>query len=399
MISVDLIYFNAGGGHRAAALALEQAMQGGRWQVRLVNLFDILDPKGVFSSTLGVQPEDFYNKLLASGMTLGMSQELKLLQKAIRLSHKAMVRKMHRYWLDSQPDMVVSVIPNFNRALCESLTLARPQTPYVTVITDMADYPPKFWVEPDQPQHVVCGTSHAVQQALQLGCTPERIHQSSGMILSPRFYNVAAIDRATERGKHGFDASQAVGLVMFGGYGAGVMKRIAASLSDTPLILICGKNALLAEALRAMPSRAVHVVVEFTNDMAYWMQLADFFIGKPGPASLSEAVHMGLPVIVTRNVWTMPQERWNTEWVRNHGLGVVHRSFRSVRLAVREIVSQLPTWQNNVRQIRNRAIFEVPQLLAQIAARSDDVVDDVRQLPESAWLNTCAANDQGATQS
>jgi 1,2-diacylglycerol 3-beta-galactosyltransferase len=203
------------------------------------------------------------------------------------------------------------------------------------------------------------------------------------MILSPRFYDIAAIDRATERRKHGFDESQAVGLVMFGGYGAGVMKRIAASLTETPLILICGKNTLLAETLRAMPSRAVHVVVEFTNDMAYWMQLADFFIGKPGPASLSEAVHMGLPVIVTRNVWTMPQERWNTEWVRNHGLGVVHRSFRSVRLAVQEIVSQLPTWQNNVRQIRNRAIFEVPQLLAQIATRSDEVADEVRQLPES----------------
>jgi UDP-N-acetylglucosamine:LPS N-acetylglucosamine transferase len=382
MICVDLIYFNAGGGHRAAALALQQAMQGGHWQVRLINLVEILDPKGVFFKTLGLQPEDFYNKMLASGMTLGMSQELKLLQKAIRLSHKAMVRKMHAHWLASQPDMVVSVIPNFNRALCESLKLARPQTPYVTVITDMADYPPNFWIEPDQAQHVVCGTAHAVQQALQAGCAPERVHRSSGMILSPRFYDVAPIDRVAERRKHGFDAHRAVGLVMFGGYGAGVMKRIAASLSDTPLILICGRNAVLAEALRAMPSRAVHVVVEFTNEMAYWMQLADFFIGKPGPASLSEAVHMGLPVIITRNVWTMPQERWNTEWVRSHGLGVVHRSFRSVHLAVQDIVSQLPTWQSKVRQVRNRAIFEVPQLLAHIANRTHDVTNAAPKMPE-----------------
>jgi 1,2-diacylglycerol 3-beta-galactosyltransferase len=366
MTRVDLVYFNAGGGHRAAAQALQQVMQGERWQVRLINLFDILDPNSVFFNTLGLQPEDFYNKLLANGMTLGMSQELKLLQKAIRLSHNALVRKMHQHWQGSQPDMVVSVIPNFNRALCESLKMARPQTPYVTVITDMADHPPNFWVAPDQPQHVVCGTAHAVQQALLAGCAPERVHRTSGMILSPRFYDIAPIDRAAERRKHGFDAHQAVGLVMFGGYGAGVMKRIAAALSDTPLILICGKNALLAEALRGMPSRAVHVVVEFTNDMAYWMQLADFFIGKPGPASLSEAVHMGLPVIITRNVWTMPQERWNTEWVRHHGLGVVHRNFRSVRLAVQEVVSQLPAWQSRVRQIRNRAIFEVPQLLANI---------------------------------
>ncbi len=366
MNRVDLIYFNAGGGHRAAAQALQQAMQGGPWQVRLVNLFSILDPNSVFFNTLGVHPEDFYNKLLARGITLGMSQELKLLQRAIRLGQKALVSRMHRYWLDSQPDLVVSVIPNFNRALCESLKLARPQTPYVTVITDMADYPPNFWVEPDQPQHVVCGTAHAVQQALLAGCAPERIHPTSGMILSPRFYDIAPMDRMAERRKHGFDQRQVVGLVMFGGYGARVMKRIAVSLSDTPLILICGRNAALAETLRTMPSRAVHVVVEFTDDMAYWMQLADFFIGKPGPASLSEAVHMGLPVIITRNAWTMPQERWNTEWVRSNRLGVTLRSFCNVRSAVDKVVDDLPSWKNNVSKVQNRAVFEVPQLLANL---------------------------------
>ena len=105
-------------------------------------------------------------------------------------------------------------------------------------------------------------------------------------------------------------------------------------------------------------------MVEFTDDVAYWMQLADFFIGKPGPASVSEAVHMGLPVIIARNAWTLPQERWNTEWVSTHGLGVVVRSFTRVQTAVDEIVGQLPKWQANVRKIQNRAVFEVPEILA-----------------------------------
>lgn len=34
-----------------------------------------------------------------------------------------------------------------------------------------------------------------------------------------------------------------------------------------------------------------------TPDIAQVMQLGDDFEGKPGPGSLSEAVHMGLPVI------------------------------------------------------------------------------------------------------
>jgi 1,2-diacylglycerol 3-beta-galactosyltransferase len=108
------------------------------------------------------------------------------------------------------------------------------------------------------------------------------------------------------------------------------------------------------------------VVVGYTPDVARWMSLADFFIGKPGPGSLSEAVQMGLPVIVTRNAWTMPQERWNTEWVRRHDLGVVLRSFAAVAGGVEEVVRRLPELQANVQKVPSRALFEVPLVLAHV---------------------------------
>lgn len=370
MKTIDLIYFNAGGGHRAAALALEQAMQGRPWRVRLVNLFEMLDPGRAFSKYTGVSPEDLYNKRLATGFTVGLAQELKLLQGMIKLGHKALVKKLQAHWAQAGPDLVVSLIPNFNRALCESLAAACPGVPYVTVLTDMADHPPHFWIEPDQPQHLICGTAHAVEQALASGCAAERVHRVSGMILRPSFYALPNMDRDAERRAHGLDPQQAVGLVLFGGMGSKAMIRIAASVPDTPLILMCGKNAALARALRALPAqRAPRVVVEFTQDVAYWMRLADFFIGKPGPGSLSEAVQMGLPVIVTRNAWTLPQERWNADWVESHGLGVVQRSFRQVDTAVQDIVAQLPQWQSRVRQVRNRAVFEVVDRLEDLLSR------------------------------
>ncbi|MGO9721629.1 MAG: hypothetical protein ACLPOA_13855, partial [Methylocella sp.] len=85
---IDLVYFNAGGGHRAAAVALETVIreQGRPWQVRLVNLMEILDPKDVFRKTTGMNPEDLYNSRLARGWNIGLAQELKLLQALIRLS-------------------------------------------------------------------------------------------------------------------------------------------------------------------------------------------------------------------------------------------------------------------------------------------------------------------------
>jgi UDP-N-acetylglucosamine:LPS N-acetylglucosamine transferase len=57
----------------------------------------------------------------------------------------------------------------------------------------------------------------------------------------------------------------------------------------------------------------MHHVVGFRPEVKRWMSLADYFIGKPGPGSLSEAVHMRLPVVTIRNAWTMPQERYNTD--------------------------------------------------------------------------------------
>ena len=56
---VDLIYFNAGGGHRAAAQALEQVISSQQrpWTVRLVNLMDVLDPGGArWGSTRSAPP-------------------------------------------------------------------------------------------------------------------------------------------------------------------------------------------------------------------------------------------------------------------------------------------------------------------------------------------------------
>lgn len=368
---IDLVWFNAGGGHRAAAQALADAIQaqGLPWRVRRINLTEVLDPQHRFERLTGLQPEDLYNKRLASGFTLGLAQELKLLQAAIRLAHPALVQRLARHWRDSAPDLVVSLIPNFNRALHDSLAMARPGVPFVTVLTDMADHPPSFWIEPTTAQHLVCGTAHAAAQALAAGCAAARVHCSAGMLLRPDFHAPPAMDRRAERLRLGLDAHTPTGLVLFGGAGSSIMKRIAQRLPDTPLILLCGRNAALAQELRALPAAAPRVVLEFTPEVARWMRLADFFIGKPGPGCLSEAVQSGLPVIVTRNAWTMPQERWNTEWVRQQGVGVVLRSFAQIGPAVHDVCARLPALRAAVRAVENRAHLEVPQILARILAQ------------------------------
>lgn len=379
MTTIDLIYFNAGGGHRASALALESVLreQGRPWRVRLVNLFEVLDPQGKFRQLTGRAPEDLYNQRLAGGWTLGMAQELKLLQGLIRLGHPTLVRRLQQHWLQTEPDMVVSLVPNFNRALHESLTSALPGVPYVTILTDLADHPPRFWIERGQRQHIVCGTPRAVAQARAMGHDDSHIHATSGMIIRPDFYRAPVIDRVQERQRLGLDPNRPTGLVLFGGQGSSAMLGIARKLAaTTQLILICGHNQQLATQLRALPQQAPRLVVGFTADIPHYMQLADFLIGKPGPGSVSEAVQMGLPVLVVDNAWTMPQERYNAHWIRENQLGIVLGSFRSVERGVSQLLEQLDAFRASVRRIHNRALFEIPDLLARILQQADGMAPD-----------------------
>ncbi len=372
MKKIDFLYFDAGGGHRAAATALKAVLeqQNRPWEVRLVHVQEVLHSLDVFRKVTGIPLEDIYNLMLAKGWTLGSAQGLRFMQMVVRMNHRPTFKQLAQHWKDTQPDLVVSVVPNFNRVLFESLRSACPRVPYVTILTDLADYPPHFWVEPNQDQHFICGTTKAVEQVRAQGYSQDRIQQTSGMILRPMFYEPVTVDRDAERRRLGLDPAKPVGLVLFGGQGSKAMLEIAERLSGTQLILICGKNEKLAAQLRKLPSRATHVVEGFTTEIPKYMHLADFFIGKPGPGSISEAVAMGLPVIVERNAWTLPQERYNADWVREQGIGTVVSNFRDISTAVDELLRNLPRFQAAAKSIHNRAIFEIPGMLERILEKT-----------------------------
>jgi UDP-N-acetylglucosamine:LPS N-acetylglucosamine transferase len=290
----------------------------------------------------------------------------------IRLAHPAMVARLRRYWRRTKPDLVVSLIPNFNRAMYEGLRRARPGVPYVTVLTDFADLPPHFWIEPNQAQHLICGTRKAVSQAFAMGYDGGRVHATSGMIVRPDFYRESPVDRRAELAKLNLDPDRPTGIVLFGGHGSRAMQGIARRLADTQLILICGHNVALAARLAAMPARAPRLVLGFTPKIRDLMQLSDFFIGKPGPGCISEAIQQGLPVIVVNNTWTMPQERYNATWVEEHRVGIVLDSFKSIRGGVTDVIARLGELRANVARIENRAVFEIPDILDGILRNAAD---------------------------
>lgn len=371
---LDFIYFDAGGGHRAAANALREVIerQGRPLRIRMVNLQEVLDEIDVFRKVTGLRLQDLYNLMLKKGWTLGSPQLTAGMHFVIRLFHAQQVKVLERFWSKDKPSMVVSLVPNLNRALYNAAAEALPGVPLVTILTDIADYPPHFWIE-RQDQYLICGSDRAIEQAAELGYSPDRVERVSGMILNRRFYETAPLslqERAAERSRLGLDPARPVGLVLFGGEGSAVMRDIARRLDDRQLILICGKNEKLADRLRTLRRSAATFVEGFTKDVPRYMQLADYFIGKPGPGSISEAVAMGLPIIVERNAWTLPQERYNADWIREQGIGLVLPNFREIAAAVEQLLepAAYERFQAATRRLQNRAVFEIPDILERILA-------------------------------
>jgi UDP-N-acetylglucosamine:LPS N-acetylglucosamine transferase len=377
MERIEFCFFDAGGGHRAAATALQMAIQSQKrpWEIQLTNLQELLDPLDIVRKYAGIRIQDTYNAMLRNGWTLGSTQLMRLLQVVIRIYHRPTVRFLEGHWKESQPDLVVSFVPHFNRALQESLERALPGRPFVTVLTDLADYPPHFWIE-RKPQFFVCGSDKAVQQAHELGHPDEEIFRASGMILHPRFYEPPVADPLAERERLGLRRDLPTGLVLFGGHGSHVMCDIAKALNrsklELQLILICGKNEELVTELKALEWRIPHFIEGFTTKVNDYMQLSDFFIGKPGPGSVSEALAMHLPVIVECNAWTLPQERYNTVYVQEKEVGVVLHHFTQIEGAVAKLIepATLARYRANTMKLKNRAVFEVADILSTILQNS-----------------------------
>lgn len=402
MIPMKKVYFmiyDMGAGHRSTANALREVIsqQNLPWQVEIVE---------VLRDVLGITfPQFFYNQLVLKqqwAKAINDSVSVPLFKLKIRLLHQLWLNQLRQFWRDRQPDLVMSLMPLVNRVLCESLRLECPGTPFVTSITDFADCPPHFWIEP-QEQFLICPSQRAYQQAKAAGYADAKLFQTSGVVIQPQFNQLVAIssgiaDAATrhqERQRLGLKPDLPTGLITFGSHGSRAMVEIVDRLEQTTLdlqlILICGRNEVLARELRQRASRFPRIIEGFTSQIPYYMHLADFFIGKPGSVGISEAIAMNLPVITECHpVMTLFQERASADWLAENQLGMVVRDFRQIDQVVAQLLEPdtFAQYQANVQAYRNQAVFEVVHCLEHIL---ETAVPKPIQVPVRIETVTCSS--------
>jgi hypothetical protein len=392
MKKIQVLFHDAGGGHRNAAVALQTiaGQQHRPWEVELVQFQELTDKIDVLRKITGIRIQEQYNVLLRNGWTLGATQLLRVLQAAIRIFHRPLVGLLSEYFRQHPADLLVSVIPHFNREIAEAWSQANRGRPFVTLITDLADFPPHFWIEPIAEQYVICGTERAVEQARQMGKPVDHIFATSGMILRPDFYVADQTEPIALRRELGLKPDLPTGMLLFGGFGSKAMYDIVERVEEAglplQLIVICGRNQKLAKEFAARTWRLPLHVVGFTKEVHRLMCAADFLIGKPGPGSVAEAMVRRLPVILECNAWTLPQERYNTVWVREKRVGIVLHNFNDIIAGVKQLLEPgtLAEFRTNAAALNNQAIFEIPEILAGLLGETSAAEDGISALKTPA---------------
>lgn len=368
----DVILFivDAGGGHRASATALAAAaeQQGRPWRFRIVNIQETFGGLDLWRRVTGKTIEQTYNELIRSQHTRFLVPTLRVLQFFIRCLRGPLSRTMANTLRNEPAALVMSMAPNFNAILRDAVRQALPGTSFFVLLTDYADFPPHFWIEPGVDR-VIAGSERAVEQARAAGLPAERISRTSGMVLHPRFY-AGGGPAAGEGARRELDIPLDAFVVMelFGGKGSAEMARLSQGLlaqsPDWHVVAVCGDNPPLLEELTRMSASAggrLHPL-GFTKRIADYLAAADVLVAKPGPGCLAEAFQQGVPVVVTCNARTIPQERFNAEMVRTLGLGRVVASVDEMPAAVAAMVRDPAGWDGVRAAVRglppNRAVYE-----------------------------------------
>jgi 1,2-diacylglycerol 3-beta-galactosyltransferase len=373
---VFLLTVDAGGGHRAATNALLAAREEKRcpWRFRVANLQQVLGPLDVVKNTTGLSLEEGYNVILRRRWTLLLGPLLRLLHLAIAMRRRSLVAAFARHLAANPPAVVLSVVPNFNGVVRDAVRQACPGVPVLVLLTDLADLPPGFWIEPGLDR-VIVATDRAQAQARAIGLAEDRISRVSGMVLHPRFYRAGEPGlRSRVRQELGMGQDAFAVLLLFGGKGSPEMvpltRALLTRLPQGQVMALCGDNPPLLAQLGPLAAEAggrLHPF-GFTDRVADYMAAADLLVTKPGPGSLAEAMAARLPVVVTRNRHTIPQERFNTELVTELGLGRVVAHPREIP----DVVARLAEDRAELRQLQasiaalpeNQAIYEVIEIIS-----------------------------------
>jgi processive 1,2-diacylglycerol beta-glucosyltransferase len=315
-----VFYVSAGGGHRAAAFALQEAARARGVDVELVD-------------ALSLGPE-WYAKAYVETHLLGSGYAPALYGGAFALSNRAdpvrdglrsvldpsLGKELRDFVLERNPSAILCTHFNPLIALGRLRLEGALKAPLAAVVTDYVAH--AVWSAPGVDLYCV-PPGRAAADLAKHGLHGARVAET-GVPVREGF------------GRVGPWAGPGPGeplsvLLTSGGFGVGPVRDVLRSLRRVPdlsIDVVCGNRIdLVRRARRYVARRGLDAVVEgFVDDMPTRLQRAHVVVGKPGGLTMSECLAAGRPLVA---VGTCPgQESGNEATLIAWGAGVGCRSSR-----------------------------------------------------------------------
>lgn len=320
---VLLVYLNTGGGHRSTAHAAAETLRdlyGGRVHIDLVDV-----TAEYFSWPLSELSAVYRALVQLHGWPWALTYHLTNGPRRLSLLKDL-------WWhltggsiltlLDDHPaDVIVCCHPLLKAPCAQALRIKSPDKPLITLVTDLASGHASWFIYGDD--RCLVATERARERAVTCGLPRNRV-KVTGLPVKPCFIDAARRDPATVREKLGLDPDGPVILLLSGADGVGPLCRLVKAIIDSgvkaELAVITGRNdALRRDLVSRTWSLPVHVK-GFVDNIHEWMVAADLLVTKAGPSTISEALVMGLPMILSG---ALPgQERPNVDYVVENDAGV-----------------------------------------------------------------------------
>ncbi|HSP09212.1 MAG TPA: glycosyltransferase [Candidatus Dormibacteraeota bacterium] len=352
---VLILFSDTGGGHRAAAKALTDALK----LLDSTCIVTVADPLIGQGPTVVRRLASLYSPLIRRSRTawgaVYHTSNTKAAFAAIRAVFGRGVRNSIVELLERHdPDVVLSVHPMLNHVSHQAIRRSGRPRALMTVITDLVDFH-RGWTF-SQADLVITPTELARKVALRRRVPADRV-RLLGLPVDLRFRPPAPGEKRALRRRFGLDEKRFTVLVMGGGAGVGHLERQVRTLAWEPyqwqLVVVCGRNEKLRKRLSEVRFSTPTLVLGFVDYMPELMRACDIVVTKAGPGAIAEALATSLPLIITG--FLPGQESPNVDFVVESGIGAFAPKEPELFDEVRVLAEGGPTWRDMSRKAEEMA--------------------------------------------
>jgi len=365
-----------GGGHLAASNAIELQLKNG-YEVSSVNVFkDLLKPLDPVSylTLKRYSGEELYNSFVPNKSFKTLSLFYYVGAWFMQLRHTKIQHLLHDYFIQTQPSLIISVIPLINNIILDAAQELH--IPFMMVPTDLdLNMYLRNITNPTYKQFKIClpFDDEQIIQPVKHANIPEDQIAIVGAPLKPDFFEIK--NKFLLKIRLAIPINKPVIMLLMGAQGSDIENYTAQliTLTQPAHLLICvGKNDASKQAVAALsiPEHITMSVVGFTERISDYMAVADLLITKSGTLSVCEAIYMHLPMLLDATSTILPWEKFNHTFIKEHNFGDSITSYNMIEPMISALLSdknRLMEYKKNLKNFKKKKnTHEIRHLVKQM---------------------------------